>query len=139
MVIEAALVRIVPRRRGLINEEDVLSFAGTSIRSVWTLEMLLLMSRSATRAWSAEALARELRASESIVSNGLSELQAAGLVIHEQGATFRYGPASAALDDLVRSLAQLYRERPFAVTRAIFASPSEKLRSFADAFRFKKD
>jgi hypothetical protein len=43
------------------------------------------------------------------------------------------------LDLLVQRLAQLYRERPMAVTSAQFASADHKLQIFADAFRLKKD
>jgi hypothetical protein len=100
---------------------------------------LLCLWRSSGRAWSAAELVGELRASDSIVTEGLSLLQAAGLVSPEAEGRFRYAPASGALDHLVQQLAQLYRERPMAVTRAIFASPNEKLQTFADAFRLKKD
>lgn len=120
-------------------DDDVLSFLRTSIRSVWTLELLLLLWRAQERAWSAEELVRELRASDSIVLDGLAALQAAGLVVSVGKNGFRYTPASSVLDGLVQRLAQLYRERPMAVTKALFASPERNLQTFADAFRLKKD
>lgn len=120
-------------------DEDVLSFLRTSIRSVWTLELLLLLWRAQERAWSAAELVRELRASDSIVLDGIAVLQAASLVVPHGKDGFRYTPASSVLDQLVQRLAQLYRERPAAVTKALFASPDQKLQTFADAFRLKKD
>lgn len=120
-------------------DDDVLSFLRTSIRSVWTLELLLLLWRAQDRAWSAAELVRELRASDSIVFDGIAALQAAGLVVSEGTDGFRYKPASSVLDLLLQRLAQLYRERPMVVTRALFASPEQKLQTFADAFRLKKD
>lgn len=120
-------------------DDDVLSFLRTSIRSVWTLELLLLLWRAQDRAWSAAELVRELRASDSIVFDGIAALQAAGLVVSEGKDGFRYKPASSVLDLLLQRLAQLYRERPMVVTRALFASPEQKLQTFADAFRLKKD
>jgi hypothetical protein len=69
----------------------------------------------------------------------LASLQAVGLVAPEAGGAFRYSPASSQLDRLVGQLAQLYRERPMAVTKAIFANPNDKLQTFADAFKLKKD
>jgi hypothetical protein len=106
---------------------------------VWTLELLLLMSRSSSRRWSPGELVRELRASDAVVSEGLASLQTAGLVSSEQDGDFRYAPASPRLDRCVQQLAQVYRERPTAVTKAIFGNPNERLHTFADAFRLKRD
>jgi hypothetical protein len=36
-------------------------------------------------------------------------------------------------------LARLYAERPLAVIREIMSAPNDKLHSFVDAFRLKKD
>jgi hypothetical protein len=90
-------------------------------------------------AWAPGELVRELRASDVVVSDGLALLQTAGLLAPEPNGTFRYAPASTMLDQAVARLAQAYRDRPMMVTRAIFAHPNEKLESFADAFRLKKD
>jgi DNA-binding FadR family transcriptional regulator len=110
-----------------------------SVRSVWTLELLLAMRRSGARARSPAELVRELRASDAILRDGLGVLQAAGLVAPEPGGLFRYAPASKRLDRLVESLAEAYRERPSSVTKAIFESPDARLHTFADAFRLKRD
>ena len=99
----------------------------------------MFLRRSSGSRWTAAQLVQELRASDAIVTDGLASLQAAGLVTPEAGGTVRYAPASSQLDRLVEQLAQLYRERPMAVTKAIFASPNDKLQSFADAFKLKKD
>lgn len=123
----------------MIIERELLDFVRTSIRSVWTLELLLIMSRSTPTPWSPVQLVRELRASDAIVSDGLASLQAAGLVSSEREGSYRYAPASAPLDQCVQQLARVYRERPTAVTKAIFGNPNEKLHTFADAFRLKKD
>jgi DNA-binding IclR family transcriptional regulator len=120
-------------------EGELLDFVRTSFRSVWTLELLLLMWRSRSAQWSAGELVRELRASDAIVSEGLASLQAAGLVSPEADGTFRYAPASPRLDLCVQQLAQVYRDRPTAVTRAIFSRQNDGLQTFADAFRLKKD
>lgn len=127
-----------PRGRRIIQGE-LLDFVRTSIRSVWTLELLLFMWRSSSGRWTAPQLVQELRASDAIVDDGLASLQAAGLVSPEAGGAFRYAPASSHLDRLVGQLAQFYRERPMAVTKAIFSNPNDKLQSFADAFKLKKD
>jgi hypothetical protein len=117
--------------------EDVLRFIRTAIRSVWALELLLLLRRDPARAWSVEALIRELRGSAGIVAGAMTELVAAGLVAAADDA-FRYQPQSAELDALVGATAAAYAEYPVAVTQAIFTAPSDKIRLFADAFRLKK-
>ena len=119
--------------------DDLMQFVGTSIKSVWTLELLLYLRRAAGRTCSSAELVRELRASDAIVTDGVSSLHKAGLVVSDGLGNVRYAPVSATFDRLVQQLAQLYRERPVMVTNAIFAGPDRKLQTFADAFRLKKE
>ncbi|NNM71740.1 hypothetical protein [Enterovirga aerilata] len=119
-------------------ENELLEFVRFSIRSVWNVELLLHLRRTAGRTWEAEELVRELRASASVVKDGLEALQKAGLVAADGNGGWRYAPASATFDRLTEELEALYRERPTAVTQALFAR-TDKLRSFADAFRLRKD
>jgi len=51
----------------------------------------------------------------------------------------RYAPAPPALDATVVQLARDYAERRVTVITMIFSKPVDKLRTFADAFRFRKD
>jgi hypothetical protein len=118
---------------------DVLQFIQSSFKSIWSLELLLFLQRSADRAWSTAELVRELRGSEYVVRQSLTSLLAAGLVSVEANETFRYLPASPDLDRLAIETARAYRERPGAVRQAILSAPNEKLQTFADAFRLKKD
>jgi hypothetical protein len=120
-------------------DSDLLQFIRGSIRSVWNLELLLCLRRHSDRAWQADELVRELRASDFVVEEGLASLQAAGLVGAEAESAYRYAPASIALDKLVQQLDRHYQERPQSVTNAIFSAPNDTLRTFADAFRLKKD
>lgn len=120
-------------------DSNLAEFVRESIRSVWNLELLLCLSRNAGRAWRADELVRELRASDFVVSEGMTALEAAGLVAEAADGTYRYMPASAALDQQVHELAKEYRERPQTVTRAIFSRPPDKLQTLADAFKLKKD
>jgi hypothetical protein len=85
--------------------------------------------------WETATLAQELRATERLVGDVLTQLENAGLTACEGGCGYR--PASPALDALCARLAAAYAERPAAVTRAIMSTPNEKLQIFADAFRFK--
>jgi hypothetical protein len=121
-----------------LNEEIVLSFVRSALKSAWSLELLLLLHRNPEQSWTSEALIRELRGSEHLVNESLATLSAAGIVtVGEAGA--RYRPQSVELEALVAALVDLYAQKPITVLRTIFTSPSEKIRSFSDAFLFRKD
>ena len=119
-------------------DQDLLSFIHSSVRSVWALEVLLLLRRERERGWTAETLARELRANERLVTEVLAGFETAGLVACEAGGC-AYAPAAPVLDQLCARLEAAYRERPVAVVKAIMAAPKDKLQIFADAFRFRND
>jgi len=119
-------------------DDDLLSFIRGSIRSTWALELLLLLRRQAPRACAPEELVRELRATPLLISGCIEQLQNTGLVACDLGGVCRYAPASPALDQLCAQLARVYEERPVAVVNAIVASPNDRLKTFADAFRFTK-
>ena len=119
-------------------DPDVLTFIQSSIRSVWALEVLLLMRRSGDRVWTADGLARELRANERLVGEVLTDFEASALVAR-QDSGYAYAPAGPALIELCDRLDAAYRERPVGVVKAIMSSPKDKLQIFADAFRFKNE
>jgi hypothetical protein len=119
-------------------EEAVLAFVRQSIPSAWALELLLLMRREPSRAWRAETLVAQLRGSEELVSQGLAMLAAAGLVAAGDDGEQVYRPQTPELAELVDALAELHAQKPLAVLGAIFSAPSGRIRTFADAFLFRK-
>ena len=119
--------------------EPVLKFVRGSIKSVWTLDLMVLMRRHKDRAWTPDALAGELRANRALVQEALSSLVPAGLLVVEPDGSFRYRPANSALEDVAAEVERHYVERPLALIKAIASAPNDKIQSFADAFRFKKD
>lgn len=120
-----------------MSEDDLLSFVTASIRSVWALELLLLLKGNPQQSWTSDRLILELRSSPVVIADALASLTGAGLVIEDVGQTYRYGAASTALDRLVSELEHLYAARPTTVVKAIVASPTDKLRAFSDAFKLK--
>lgn len=120
-----------------MGEQELLAFLKASVRSVWALELLLIMRRQPDRRWSVEELVRELRASTMVVREGLEGFVATGLVVSAPEG-FCYAPASPKLTGFADALDQAYRERPVWVINAI-ASRKDKMQSFADAFRLKDD
>ena len=82
---------------------------------------------------------RDLRASMLIVGDALDTLQKAGLVSRNANDQYQYWPITPELDHLIDEVAAAYAGSPVAVTEAILSAPSSSVRTFADAFKIKKD
>jgi hypothetical protein len=119
-------------------DPELLELIRQSVRSVWALELLLLMRRERERSWTPEALVSELRASHTLVADNLAALEATGLVLSEDG-HYRYAPATPLLEKLCGRLEEEYRLRPVRVINAIASSPNDRLHKLANAFRLKGD
>jgi hypothetical protein len=118
---------------------EVDRFIRRHIRSVWDLELLLLLSRDPSRVWIAPELVRELRASILLVSDSLMTLKQASCIAEEPSEHYRYQPASAEVEAQVQALKDAYANFPVAVTKLIWEGPHSRIQVFADAFRLKKD
>jgi DNA-binding transcriptional ArsR family regulator len=122
----------------MTSREQVASFIRSSFRSVWSLELLLLLKRE-PRSWRHEEIVAALRASDLIVSQSLSALGAAGLVAIDEVGSATYRPVSDGAARLVEGAERLYARSPDAVRRLIIGSSASGLAAFADAFRLRKD
>lgn len=118
------------------NDQDLAAFVREHVRSVWALELLLVLKRDPERCWDAGALVRELRASMGLVNDNLQRFERGGLAVRDDDGCWRYAPASPTLRDLSDGLEAAYRERPVAVVNLI-AAPRDPLQSLADAFKFR--
>jgi hypothetical protein len=123
---------------GGVLSEEATRLIRAAIRSVWALELLLLLRRE-RRAWTAADLTRALYSSNTVVGELLIVFRAEGLVEEVSGGTVRYAPASPELDLAAEEIERLHAERPLAVVKAILAAPNDRLRSFSDAFKLKRD
>jgi hypothetical protein len=123
----------------MASKEEVEGFIRATFRSVWSLELLVLLSDKSERAWSREELVSTLRASELIVAQSLDALLAAGLISVDENGCAAFLPASRDIEDLFERAKSLYARTPDAVRRMIVASASGGLTAFADAFRLRKD
>jgi hypothetical protein len=121
------------------SDQELNAFIGSTFRSVWALELALLMATEAERGWARDELVSALRASELIVARSIDELTAGGLIVTdaEERACFR--PASDQLGQLVEAARTLYARSPDKVRRIIVAAGAGGLTAFADAFRIRKD
>lgn len=115
------------------------AFIRTYFRSVWTLELLLYLKGNRGAARRVEELVKALRASDSIVNQGIASLSMAGLVISEDDGGIRYSPASRELEQAIDKVQLLYAERPDAIRRLIVTSANLGLSAFADSFRLRRD
>jgi hypothetical protein len=121
----------------LAEDADLSAFVREHIRSVWALELLLLLRRDPDRCWAPADLVLELRASQMLVVDNLQRLEHAGLVVPDEAGCFRYAPVNPALAVVCDALDAAYRQRPVAIVNMIARSGS--LQSLADAFKFKGD
>ena len=121
-----------------MKEAEILDFVRSSIGSVWALEMLLLVGGRPERAWQHEELVRELRSSPAAVAGAALVLERAGLVANDRERGCRYRPASPELDHVGAMVRKIYAAKPATVIGAIFESSDDKLRAFAQAFKFKE-
>lgn len=119
--------------------DSVRDFIQRYINSVEAIEVLLWLRRHGAEA-DAETLARELRSSVPSVTQRIAELTSYGLV---QGALvpgrFKYAVAGSSLDHTVAQLEECYRTAPFRTMELVYAKPAEKIQTFADAFRLRRD
>lgn len=126
--------------------QDVVHFVAEYIHSVEQLEALLLL-RAEQRAWSAADVSARLLSSPASVAMRLADLHVRGLV-RQEGEKYRYAVSDPAQNATIGALIALYRTRKDAVIGLIFSQPAarplskpkpDRLQSFADAFRLRRD
>ncbi len=121
--------------------DEVQRFIAENVHSVEQLEVLLLLHRSASRCWSADDVSRELRIDALSAAGRLADLCERRLLVEvasPEGA-YRFEPGTQAQARVVSSLAADYAVRRVSVITLIFSKPVDTIRSFADAFRIRKD
>lgn len=121
--------------------DDIRRFVTSHIASVLQLEALLLMRTEPEREWTAEEVSRSLYAAPSAIADQLFDLEAKGLIVRSNAPQpgFRYHPVNGELAAVVERLADLYRERRVAVIALIYSEVTDSARTFADAFRLRKE
>jgi hypothetical protein len=76
--------------------------------------------------------------SDTVVTEHLKQFCQSGLLREEAG-RFSYHPENPSLAGAVEMLVTAFNERPVTLIRTIYALADDPLRSFSDAFRFKKE
>lgn len=116
---------------------DVRRLLAKRIESLEQLEVLLVLRRDGVARTCVE-LAHMLGASEDATARALAALAAQGLVAVD-GTRWSYAPATDALRDDVRALADYYVSRRLDVVNAVSGKALARIRAFADAFRLHRD
>ena len=118
---------------------SVEQFIHENIPSVEQLEVLLLLSATPEKEWSALAVSRELYRQPESIATRLEALRACGLLSVRQNEDLVYRfDAGVQQSEIVKGLERAYRERKDTVIRLIFSRPNDKLRVFSDAFRLRR-
>lgn len=119
------------------DDTELAGFVREHMRSVWAVELLLLMRREPDRCWTPERLVAELRASANLVHDNLTAFERSGLAVRNDAGEWCYLPASPVLDELAARLEAAYRQRPVAIINLI-ARP-DPIQGLADAFKWRGD
>ncbi|HEV7300673.1 MAG TPA: hypothetical protein VGN72_15010 [Tepidisphaeraceae bacterium] len=112
------------------------------ISSVVQLEVLLLLHAHADRLWTAADVATNLRIDPTWAEAQLAELTDHGLAApHNDGpvTAYQYRPATDELGRTVDELSKAYADMRVSVISLIYSKPSDTLKTFADAFRIRKE
>jgi len=117
---------------------DVQAFISDSIGSIAELELLLMLADDPATTWQAEALARQLYVTPAAAESVLARMTSRGLLSHSAEG-YRYAPQAPALGATVKALKEEYQKRRVRIIELIYAGPTEKYQSFADAFRLRKN
>lgn len=133
----ATVMNPTPRGRFVLNPA-LSEFLTGIVRSVWAVELLLVLRRTPNEGWTSEALVRELRGSPSLVADIVAVFGASGLLQETQPGLYTYAPASPLLDSLCEELEREYKRRPVTIIRALATPPTDKVQGLANAFRFKE-
>jgi hypothetical protein len=121
--------------------QEVRAFIADQIDSVLQLELLLLLHKKRDRDFGAAEVVAELRIDPTWAAAQLEDFCARGILTCAEAPSrrYRYAPKSPEIDGAITKLDQTYTDRRVSVISLIFSKPTDKLRSFADAFRVRKE
>ena len=117
---------------------DVRQFIGQNIGSLAQLEALLLLRRDPERSWTADEIAKALYITPEMAAPLLQGLALRGFATSVE-TCYRYQVKEDGIAHAIEQLARLYQERRVAVITEIYSKPPNKVQTFADSFRLRKE
>lgn len=121
--------------------EELRRFLAEEINSPEQLEILLLLHREAPREWTAQEISQQVYTVPAAATMSAEHLAARGLLAARGTANplYRYEPRTDELRARMDELAEAYTADRVGVIKAVFETPADPLRTFADAFRLRGD
>jgi hypothetical protein len=120
---------------------EVRQFIDQHIESLAQLEALVLLRGEPGRSWTIADAAKTLYIPADQAGTLLADLSRHGLAqaLDTNATEHRYQAASEDVDRVVGELVQAYQNRRVAVITQIYSKPLNKVQTFADAFRIRKE
>ena len=120
--------------------DHVRIFIEENINSVEQLEVLLLLRQDRQKQWTADSVSQALYTPAAAAAKRLADLVARQIAVTDESLqNYSYQPSSTELGKIVDDLATVYRDRRVAVISLIYSKPSDHVKAFADAFKFRQD
>jgi hypothetical protein len=116
---------------------DVREFVRREIKSVFQLEVLLLLHRTRGRAWTVMELSQELGIDPEIAETQVVRLEELRLLQTEQSIpiSYVYGPTDQNDEIIIEKLAVSYAKQRVGIFSLILSESNNRIRRFAEAFR----
>lgn len=116
--------------------DDVREFILKHIDSVAQIEALLLIRANPAARWTLSRIASRLYTNEAQAAEAVDRLCADGLLLCVEG-NYRLDGIAPETAVMIERLQQIYTSHLIPVTNIVHSKP-RRIRSFADAFRFRK-
>ncbi|MBA3480865.1 MAG: hypothetical protein H0T51_03525 [Pirellulales bacterium] len=118
---------------------ELKQFIAQHVESLAQLEALLILRQDAQTPWKSADLCQRLYISPDMCEGILVDLIRRGFAERTPASAVQYRPPSSDADRLLADLAAIYQERRVAVITEIYSKPVNKVQTFADAFRLRKE
>lgn len=120
---------------------DVRQFIDQNIESLAQLEALILLRRDSQREWDANEIGKALYIPTDLAATLLTDLGRRGFatLIPPGNIKYSYAVADPRVDQLVLEVTDAYQDRRVGLISLIYSKPLNKVRTFADAFRLRKE
>jgi hypothetical protein len=118
---------------------ELKQFIAQHVESLAQLEALLILRQDRQTPWQSAALCQRLYISPDMCEGILVDLIRRGFAERTADGGVQYRPPSDDADRLLTDLAAIYQERRVAVITEIYSKPVNKVQTFADAFRLRKE
>lgn len=123
---------------GIDLDKEIQHFISFHIKSVAELEALLVLYRFKPQAWTTDQLSQELRSNSTYAHNLLQQLVRTGLAVQTSGSQYALNPDLEVELKMIEELDRRYQTRRLSLIAMIYESPTDKIKTFADAFKIRK-